>query len=122
LATDDPLVEALRAAHARWSRGSAERFPVENNWEPLAAGLGTDKANKDQQLKSAVPRVPRVPSEKQYTSHCTTQPDVLEAWTAWMERAAVREYDGGMSRAEADTRTALELGPCPALRIIGRQL
>jgi len=39
-----------------------------------------------------------------------------------MERAAVREYDGGMSRAEADTRTALELRPCPALRIIGRQL
>jgi hypothetical protein len=32
-----------------------------------------------------------------------------------MERAAIREYDGGMSRPQAETLTALELGPCPMI-------
>ena len=32
---------------------------------------------------------------------------------AWDERAAIREYDAGMSRREAELHTAMELGPRP---------
>lgn len=34
-------------------------------------------------------------------------------WAAWLERAAIREYGGGLSRHEAERLTAAELGPCP---------
>lgn len=33
-------------------------------------------------------------------------------WAEWEERAAIREYDGGMSRVEAERLTRLELGTC----------
>lgn len=33
-----------------------------------------------------------------------------DAWMEWEERAAIREYDGGMGRGEAEALTALELG------------
>ena len=117
---------AILAAHARWSASPAERFPVNSDWEPPAADLGTAKASPDQSLAGPVPRVPRVPSEKQHRSHRTGSTETAdatglrggasaEAWAAWLERAAIREYEGGMSRAEAEVRTALELGPCPAI-------
>ena len=127
MATDDAMRAAILAAHARWSGAPAERFPVNSDWEPLAADQGTAKAAPDQGLTASVPRVPTVPSEKQYRSHRTGSTETAdatggrggasaEAWAAWVERAAIREYDGRMSRAEAEVRTALELGPCPAIR------
>jgi len=36
-----------------------------------------------------------------------------EALATWDERAAIREYEGGMSRREAELMTAMELGPRP---------
>ena len=126
MATDDAMRAAILAAHARWSGAPAERFPVNSDWEPPAVALGTAKITPDQQLTGRVPRVPTVPSEKQYRSHRTGSTETAdatgvrggasaEAWAAWVERAAIREYSGRMSRAEAEVRTALELGPCPPL-------
>lgn len=106
---------AVLAAHAGWA-GPAERFPVIPDWEPPAADVGPAKSELDQIIAGAVPRVPRVPSGKRYRSHVSAAPETnpeAEAWATWVERAAIREYDGGMSRAEAETFAALELGPCP---------
>ena len=116
MATDNAMRAAILAAHATWSGQAGERFPVKSDWEPLAGGLGTDKVKVDQQVKATVPRVPRVPSKKQYRSARTASPEtnaLADAWATWVERAAIREYCGAMSRAEAEVLTALELGPCP---------
>ena len=110
----DPLVEAVRAIHERWPEAASERFPVILDWEPQAVDVGTTKSQIDQSTSGAVPAVPRVPSENEYSSHCTARACLFDRWAAWIERAAIREHDGGMSRSEADVATALELGPCPA--------
>lgn len=114
MATDEAMRAAILAAHAGWSAQAEERFPVNSDWEPPAGALGTAKLSQDQIVNGAVPRVPRVPSEKQYRSHVSPSPEAADAWAAWTERAAIRQYDGAMSRTQAETVTALELGPCPA--------
>ncbi len=116
MATNDALQKAILAAHAGWSGGVGERFPVDSEPGTVFAEPGTPKDEKEQGVKGRVPGVPGVPGKKQYRSARTASPEtnaLADAWATWVERAAIREYDGGMSRAEAEVRTALELGPCP---------
>ena len=116
MGTDDTLQKAILAAHAGWSGGAGERFPVDFEPGTVFAEPGTAKADKDHSVKGPVPGVPGVPGKKQYRSARTAAAETnapADAWATWVERAAIREYGGGMSRAEAEVRTALELGPCP---------
>ena len=125
--TDDALQKAILAAHAGWSSGVGERFPVD--FKP-----GTTGTAKSKQYQRG-PGVPAVPVKTDYSPQRTASPEtnpladawatwveraaspetsaLANAWATWVERAAIREYGGGMSRAEAEVRTALELGPCP---------
>ncbi len=116
MATDDALLKAILAAHAGWVSGVGERFPVDSEPGTVFVELGTAKDDKEQYVRGPVPGVPGVPGKKQYRSARTASPEtnaLADAWATWVERAAIREYDGGMSRAEAEVLTALELGPCP---------
>ena len=114
MATDDAFAEALRSAFAKLAPAPGERFPVVSNREPESPTLGTDFRASDQSVSGQVPRVPTVPSENEDRSQRTPAPDLAEAWAAWQARAAIREYDGGMTRQVAELLTAMELGPCPA--------
>lgn len=109
MGTDDPLAEALRKAYAALSPEGVERFPLKLEWEPLSHVVGTDKPQQDQGVKATVPAVPTVPTNFEYIQHCTPE----EALAAWDERAAIREFDGGMSRETAEELTTCELGPRP---------
>lgn len=113
MATDDAFAAALRSAYERLAPAGGERFPVESDWEPGSGRLGTDILPQDQMITGRVPRVPTVPSKNEYTWNRTPAPDPAEAWAAWVERAAIREFDGGLTRVAAEAITAVELGPCP---------
>jgi hypothetical protein len=116
LATDDALLKAILAAHAGWSGGVGERFPVDSEPGTVFAELGTGKNDKEQDVRGTVPGVPGVPIENSIGRSATASPEtnaLADGWATWAERAAIREYDGAMSRAEAEVLTALELGPCP---------
>ncbi len=116
MGTDDTLRTAILAAHAGWSGGVGEWFPVDSGPGTVFAEPGTAKADKEQSVKAPGPGVPGVPGKKQYRSARTATPETnarADAWATWVERAAIRQYCGGVSRAEAEVRTALELGPCP---------
>jgi len=67
-----------------------------------------------QGFAAAVPRSPAVPIEKQDMPQRAAAEVAAAAWVAWEERAAIREFEGGMSRREAEAATAQELGPAPA--------
>ena len=109
----DPFAEALRAAFPSPPGAALQRFPVENYWEPLAADLGTEKPFSHQPVNPAVPRVPRVPTENGTMPLRIATEATSATLAAWDERAAIREYDAGMSRREAELHTAMELGPRP---------
>ena len=88
---------------------------MKSRWEPLSTPLGTDKDLSDQTLSRPVPTVPTVPSEKQDASHRTAAEAAAEALEAWEERAAILQFDGGWSRAEAEHKASEELGTPPAV-------
>lgn len=114
MATEDAVAAALRAALAALA-GSSDGSQSIGVLGTVLGEVGTDLASQDQLVKVAVPRVPTVPSKKQYTPHCTRPDDAIDAWATWQERAAIREFDGRMMRAEAEALTAMERGPCPAI-------
>ena len=110
----DPFAEALRAAYQATPGAALQRFPVEKGWEPQIEKLGTAKPEADQSVSPTVPRVPTVPSNFGYIQGHAGAEAASEALATWDERAAIREYEGGMSRREAELMTAMELGPRPA--------
>lgn len=111
--TDDPLWEAITAAHARWSPGGPERSPARSEWG-LPQAVAGDRSNlMPQGVAVAVPRVPRVPSEKQDTRQRTSDELAADAWASWEERAAILEHVAGVSRIQAERLTMAELGACP---------
>ena len=65
--------------------------------------MGTEKAELKQGVRPAVPTVPTVPTPKQIE-------DTREL-ADWEERAAILEFDGGFSRAEAESLALAELYP-----------
>lgn len=111
--TDDPLWEAITAAHARWSPGRPERSPARSNWGLPLTAAGDRPNLTPQGVASAVPRVPRVPSEKQDIRQRTSGEVAADGWADWEERAAILEYVAGMSRIQAERLTEAELGACP---------
>ncbi len=110
---DDPLWAAIRAANARWSPGALDRFPVARRWEPSRASTGNHQAIDPESISAAVPSVPTVPTKKEDIQ--TRTGDTARDVTAdeWAERAAILEFDAGLSREEAERRTFAELGPPP---------
>ena len=114
----DPMWAAILAARDRLSETSSERFPAE---ERFPTAPGTDAALRpveNQRVRPTVPRFPEFPAKlggpaQRPSNRETSVP--ADGWATWQERAAVREFDGHMSRLEAEVRTALELGPCPAV-------
>ncbi len=108
--TENSLYLALKAAYARAASEASKRFPAQSEWEPPAERLGTDKAFSDQELEGWVPTVPTVPTEKHKRQHRTR----AEALAEWQERAAILEFEGGLSRAEAEAQATAELGEPPA--------
>lgn len=110
--TDPDIQRALHAAY-RALRGASDRFPPAWNWETPSAEMGTEEAEKYQEPTGAVPRVPRVPTQNQYMDINTAGHAPSAAWAEWQERAAMREFEGGLDRGTAEVLTAVELGPCP---------
>ena len=106
MATDDPLWDAIRAAHAAWAAEGAGRLPPKFEWQPLGGEVVTDQALIGQGVAGAVTTVATVATEKHKTEHCAR----AEARAAWEERAAILEYSGGLSRAEAERRATVEMG------------
>lgn len=94
---NDQLRAAILRAHARWSTGSAKRFPPEIEWEPLAQPVGTGKPKSDQELTVEVPTVPTVPTAKEEVR--TASPPMTPEQE---ERAAILEYESGLDRASAE--------------------
>ena len=119
MATDGTFAEALRAAYATLAPGGDERFPAASGWEPPTPEVGTAKRLINPEVKAGSTQAPAVPFEKHKTQERTPAPGAAEAWVEWQERAAIREYDGGMSRETAEILTAVELGPCPPAGPVG---
>jgi len=61
-------------------------------------------------LAEAVPGAPTVPTEIDKRQRCAKPEGAGAALAEWEERAAIIEFDGGMSRAEAERRATEELG------------
>ena len=108
MATDDPLWDALRSAHGRLAPG-VDRFPAQAPWEPQSYPAGTDKSKHDQEVERSVPRVPEVPSQNEYQWTCGTNPAAADLGSDWEERCAILEFDGGLSRQEAERYASDEL-------------
>ena len=110
---DDPLWAAIKAAHERWSPGSSERFPPAPEWELAAGNLGTEEDEPDQALSLPVPSVPAVPGViEEYGRPARAEPGAEEC-IDWEERAGVLEYEGGLSRAEAERLALAEVSAFP---------
>ena len=106
MATEDRLTRALRAAEERWSAHRAGRFPRPEPWEPPADAEGTEKADPKLAVARPVPAVPSVPSPQEESPHRAVAEAAAEAQAQWEERAAIIEFDGGFSRAEAEQMAA----------------
>ena len=109
LATDDPLWSAIQSARAKWSPDAPERSPLKSPWGPLAPSGGDRQPLMAQGFAAAVPTVPTVPTENKYIPP-RTPADVLHDWE---ERAAIIEYEGGYSRADAERMATEALGSLP---------
>jgi Fe-S cluster biosynthesis and repair protein YggX len=71
--------------------------------------LGTGEGPSIQRVSASGSQVPAVPGENDKQGKCAADQAAAEAWATWAERAAILEYDGGMSRAEAERRATDEL-------------
>ena len=111
--TEDPLWAVLKAAHAALSPATAEWFPPVPRWEPRESEVGTAKTEPNQHVVGAVPTVPKVPTENDNVSQWSGPEAADDAWATLQERAGIREYEGGMSRGEAEAATVVELGKSP---------
>jgi hypothetical protein len=107
---DGELIASLRRAYERLAPDGVARFPLAAEWDPSARAAGTAKPLAGSGVRSTVPDVPTVPTPQDYGCSEHSAP----CWGDWQERAAIRECDGGINRAEADRLTAEELGPCPS--------
>lgn len=93
-----------------WSSATPQRFPSNSTGNRTPAELGTDNSLFNQHVEGAVPTVPAVPVDFNSTGQrASGEID----WGQWQERAAIREYDGCMRRAEAEALTQFDYGPCP---------
>lgn len=106
LVAENPLWDAIRAAHERWSPSTLERFPPLTEWEPSQADVGTAIDIFNQIDRPSVPTVPTVPTLKQGDWGWEAQPTVEEL-AIWEERAAILEFDGGLDRETAERLAAL---------------
>lgn len=103
MGSSDRLARALRTLSGR--------FPPPPDWEPAAERVGTENPSPDQGDGRPVPTVPAVPTKNEEAAQREA-----DASAAWQERAAILEYDGGFSRAEAEARATAELGALLTLR------
>ena len=95
---------ATRDRFNRAFRAIGELFPTADKWEPKSAPPGTEKPTP--RSKSGGGRFPgsQGSQRREDRAHHVES----DAWAAWEERAAILEYDGGFSRAEAEARATAE--------------
>jgi hypothetical protein len=105
LTTDDRLSAAILEARYRWR----ELFPPKIRWEPESQMVGTDIGKPDQRLTPAVPTVPTVPTKKRDTPSWIEPDAHVAAWVEWVERSAIYEFSGGLTRAEAEAKAAQDM-------------
>lgn len=102
MVSDDPLWAAIRAAHERWSPTSAGVFPPSPGWEQRSGVVGAEISLPSQSVSDGVPTDPTDPTQKQdewsWPAPATDPDDAGE----WEERAAILEFDAGLSRLEAE--------------------
>lgn len=106
MATDDRLWAAIRAAHEQWSPETAERFPPPPEWEPAEAEARIESGEVGE-VEAPASTGPVLP---EHFGRQTRAERLAEERAVWEERAAILEYDGGLSREEAERQTAEELG------------
>jgi hypothetical protein len=107
------LAVALRQAYSTLAPALAQRFRAE---EARNRSHDSPEPQKPQQIQldnGHGSGVPAVPGEFGSTPQRAAEDIAADASAEWEERAAIREYDGHMSRGEAERLTALELGPRP---------
>jgi hypothetical protein len=98
---------ALWGRHRPGERAGSHPFPMGTapavEWEPENSAV-------KQQLTEPVPGIPTVPTEFDKGVEPGSAGCGLAGMVEWEERAAILEFDGGMSRREAELRAAAELG------------
>jgi hypothetical protein len=94
----DPFLEALRGAYERHAPDRLARFPAFPGREPLGGEPGTEIPHSFPHDVAAVPRIPKVPVQNPDEGPLRAPFDLAD----WEERAAIMEYDGGLSREEAE--------------------
>lgn len=106
LKTADPLWDAIRAAHERWSPDTAKQFPPAPEWEPAICEAGTGFPIENQRVNRADPTAPTVPTplEDEWGWVPTSS---VEECAEREERAAILEFEGGLDRETAERLAAL---------------
>tara|TARA_R110000868_G_scaffold45045_1_gene149787 strand:+ start:47402 stop:47698 length:297 start_codon:yes stop_codon:yes gene_type:complete len=93
----DPLADAIARARRHFAGG----FPPDQPWERLPGEVGAGEIAENQGSGAMVPTVPGVPTV------CNMSDELRDRYD---ERAAIREYDGGLDRAEAERLARIEYG------------
>ncbi len=101
----DPFLDVLRGAYEHHAPDRLAGFPTLPGREPRGGETGTAKLEGKPALGAAVPKVPTVPG---FIGHKgPTEPPGGPG--DWEERAAIMEFDGGLSREEAERLAWVEL-------------
>jgi len=77
--------------------------------EPLPGKPDPAFPSKNQRPRGSLSRIPAFPAPYGGDVHS----GAVDLWFDWQERAAIREYDAGLSRDLAEALTVLDLGECP---------
>jgi len=110
------LAARLEALAAFLDRMEAEAAASAVPTRPTASGggVGTSEgwvSEPSQELNLPGSHIPTFPTADKGAGHTTAD----DLWFEWQERAAVREYVGGLSRELAEALTVSDLGECPRL-------
>lgn len=110
------LAARLEALAAFLDRMEAEAAASAVPTRPTASGggVGTSEgwvSEPSQELNLPGSHIPTFPTADKGAGQTSAD----DLWFAWQERAAVREYVGGLSRDLAEALTVSDLGECPRL-------
>ncbi|MCA6254349.1 MAG: hypothetical protein IM665_04720 [Phenylobacterium sp.] len=110
------LAARLEALAAFLDRLEAEAAASAVPTRPTASGdgVGTSEgwvSEPSQGLNLSGSHIPTFPTADKGACHTAA----ADLWFEWQERAAVREYVGGLARDLAEALTVSDLGECPRL-------
>ncbi len=107
----DAWLADLTAALDAWEPSpAAVDFPARPApSEPLPGKPDPAFPSENQRPRGSLSRIPAFPAPCREDVHSGAS----DFWFEWQERAAIREYDAGLSRDLAEALTVLDLGECP---------